>query len=324
MKSLVTGASGYIGRNLVQKMEKREMRAKAFVRKTSYIQSLLKLENVEVCFGDITDLSSVEQAVEGRQVVYHLAGLVSDWGGYKKFYEANYLGTKNVLEASIRAKVKKFIYISSIGVLNLKGKGAILEDQLYSHFPSSYCRSKAEAEKLVRKLSSSIPIVIIRPTVVYGPGDRLCTSRILNFARKNLLFVVDQGKGIFPHLYIDNLTEAILLAAEKEEAIGEIFNITDGVNTPVGEFFNYLSQIAGKGNILISFSYPVAWCLAFLMDVFTKLTGKPPLLSWMGLEFLSLKCRFDIFKARETLGYKPSIPLKEGMKIVKRWWESAS
>lgn len=324
MKSLVTGASGFIGRNLIQKMEKREIAAKAFVRKTSDIRGLSELENVEICFGDITDLSSVEQAVKGCQAVYHLAGLVSDWGGYKKFYEANYLGTKNVIEASIKAKVKKFIYISSIGVLNLKGKGAILEDQLYSHFPSSYCRSKAEAEKLVRKLSSSIPIVIIRPAVVYGPGDRLCTLRILNFARKNLLFVVQKGKGIFPHLYIDNLTEAILLAAEKEEAIGEIFNITDGVNTPVREFFNYMNRIAAKGNIRLSFPYPVAWCLAFLMDIFAKLTGKPPLLSWMGLQFLSLECRFDISKAREMLGYKPSIHLNEGMKIVKRWWESSS
>ena len=324
MKNLVTGASGFIGRNLVQKMEKKEIEARVLVRRTSNIRRLSELKNVEICFGDITDFSSAKQAVKGCQVVYHLAGLVSDWGDYRKFYKANYLGSKNILQASIRAKVKKFIYISTMGVLNLKGGGPILEDHPCSHFSSSYSRSKAEAEKLVRKFRDSIPTVIIRPGVVYGPEDPQCTLRTLNFARKNLLFVINQGKGIFPHLYIDNLVDAILLAAQRKEAIGEIFNITDGVNTPVGEFFKYLNQIAGKGNIHLSFPYPVAWGLAFLMDTIAKLTGKPPLLSWTGLEFLSLKCRFDISKAIEKLGYKPSIPLKEGMKRVKCWWESMS
>lgn len=322
MKSLVTGASGYIGRNLVLKMAKGEMKAKAFVRKTSDIRRLLELKNVEICFGDITDFLSVEQAVEGCKVVYHLAGFVSDWGDYQKFYKANYLGTKNILQASIKANVKKFIHISSIDVLNLRGRGAILEDHPYGHFLSPYSRSKAKAERFVRKFKNSVPTVIIRPSVVYGPEDPQCTSRTLNFAQKNLLFVIERGKGIFPHIYIDNLIDAILLAAQKEEAIGEIFNITDGVNTPAGEFFNYLNQIAGKGNIHLSLPYPVAWVLALFMEAFAKFTGRPPLLSWTGLEFLSLKCGFDISKARGKLGYKPLIPLEEGMKRVENWWES--
>ncbi|MFQ6083018.1 MAG: NAD-dependent epimerase/dehydratase family protein [Candidatus Aminicenantia bacterium] len=321
MINLVTGASGYVGSNLVRKMVERGMKVRAFVRKTSNIQSLLELDNVEIFYGDITDFSSVKRAVQGCEVVFHLAALVSDWGDYQKFYQVNYLGTKNVLRALLKVKVKKFIHSSSIGVLDLRGKAIIRENQPYGHFTSSYCRTKAEAENLVRRYSQFIPTVIIRSGVVYGPKDPQCTLRSLNYARKNLLFLINHGKGIFPHVYIDNLIEAILLAAQSERAINEIFNITDGINTTTCEFFNYLNGIVGRENIRLSLPYPLAWILAFLMNIFAHLTGKPPMLSWTGLEFLTLKCKFDISKAKEKLGYNPHISLEEGMRRIKLWWD---
>lgn len=324
MESIVTGASGYIGRNLVRKMSEMGLKTKAFVRKTSNIGELAGLKNVEICFGDITDFSSLEPAVRDCQVVFHTAALIGEWGNYPKFYEVNYLGTKNILQASIKAKVKKFIHISSMGVLDMRARGTIREDQSYGHYTSAYCRSKAEAEKLVMKHTDSIQAVIVRLPAVYGPKDLLLTRKVLNFARKNLLFVIDGGKGIFPHLYIDNLIEAILLASQREGAVGEIFNITDGVNTSAKEFFNQLNHIAGRENIFLNLPYPAAWILVLLMDVIARLIRKPPLFSWTALEFLTLKCRFDISKARDKLGYDPSVSLKEGMKKVAVWWKKTT
>jgi nucleoside-diphosphate-sugar epimerase len=321
MLYLVTGASGYIGSNLTKKMSEWGMKTRALVRQTSNTQRLSEFKNIEICYGDVTDISSLEKAVRGCDLVFHLAGCVEHWGGYQKFYEINYLGTKNILQASIRAKVKKFIYISSIGVLNLSGEGVIREEHPYGHFTCSYCRSKAEAEKLITNSSDSISSVIIRAPAVFGPEDFLFTWKALKLARKNLLFVIDRGKGIFPYIYIDNLVDIILLASQKEEAISEIFNITDGTNISVLDFFNHFNHLVGKGNIRISLPYLVAWNLALLLDIFNKLTGKPPLLSWTALEFLTLKCRFDISKAREKLGYEPSVSLKEGMEKVKLWLE---
>lgn len=321
MLYLVTGASGYIGGKLVQKMSERGLKTRAFVRKTSNIQKLSELKNVEFFSGDVTDLSSLEQAVKECQVVLHLAACVEDWGGYQKFYEVNYLGTKNILLASLKAKVERFVYLSSVGVLNLSGSGVVREDHPYGNFTSSYCRSKAEAEKLIIKHSHSLPVVIIRPPAVYGPEDFLLAWKATSLARKNLLFVIDRGKGIFPYIYIDNLVEAILLAIQKQQSIGEIFNVTDGTNISAGEFFNHFNHLVGKGDIRISLPYPVAWNLALLLDTFNKLTGKPPLLSWTALEFLTLRCRFDISKVREKLGYEPSVSLEEGMERVKLWWE---
>lgn len=318
---LVTGASGYIGSNLIKEMSERGMKTRALVRHTSNTQGLSQLENIEICYGDVRDVSSLERAVRGCDMVFHLAACVEDWGGYRTFYEVNYLGTKNILHASIEAKVNKFIYISSIGVLDLSRRGIVREDHPYGHFSGYYCRSKAEAEKLIKKSSDLISTLIIRAPAVCGPEDFLFTWKALNLARKHLLFVIDRGKGIFPYVYIDNLIEAILLASHKEEAAGGIFNLADGTNTTAGEFFNHLNHIVGKRNIRISLPYPVAWKLAFLLDIFNKLTGKPPLLSWTALEFLTLRCQFDVSKAKEALGYEPSVSLKEGMARIKVWWE---
>lgn len=321
MKYLVTGASGYIGSSLIKKMSERGMKTRALVRPTSNTQSLLRLKNIEICYGDVRDVSSLERAVRGCGMVFHLAACVKDWGAYRTFYEVNYLGTKNILRASIESKVNKFIYISSIGVLDLSRKGIIREDHPYGHFSGFYCRSKAEAEKLIKKSSDLISTLIIRAPAVYGPRDFLFTWKALNLARKHLLFVIHRGKGIFPYVYIDNLTEAILLASHEKKAAGEIFNLADGTNTTAGEFFNHFNHLVGKGNLRISVPYPVAWKLAFLLDIFNKLTGKPPLLSWTALEFLTLRCQLDISKAKDLLGYEPSVSLEEGMARVKIWWE---
>lgn len=88
------------------------------------------------------------------------------------------------------------------------------------------------------------------------------------------------------------------------------------------EFFNHLNEIAGKGPVWLSLAYPLAWLLALLMEVFARITGKPPLLSWTALRFLSLRCRFDISEAKKVLGYNPAVSLEERMRRVGLWWRS--
>jgi len=321
MKSLVTGASGYIGKNLVKLLVKNGIEVRAFVRKTSNIKPLLNLKNVEIFYGDVTDTSSLENAIKGCDYVFHLAALVYDWGKYEKFYRVNYLGTENVLKAALKANIKKFIHISTLGVLDLRGKKIVREDCPYGHFTSAYCKTKAKAEMLVKEYNKYFPVVILRPGAVYGPEDPMCTLRTLNYAKRNLLFLIDKGKGIFPHVYIDNLNEAIFLAFQSDKAINETFNILDDSLATCHEFFNYFNKIAGKGEIKISLPYSVAWSLALIMDTIAKITGIPPLLSWTSLEFLTLKCKFDISKAKKLLGYNPRISLEEGMKRVESWWK---
>ena len=322
MKILITGASGYVGRHLVKKLSERGIETRAFVRPTSDIAQLKPLKNVEIVCGDLRDQASVYRAVEGTAVVIHAGALVSDWGHYQKFYEVNSLGTKNVLGACMEAGVQRLVYISTIDVLDLRKSRIVNENLPYDPRAKEYSRSKIEAEKLVREHMNRIPAVILRPPAVYGPEDPQCTTRSLNMARNNLLFLVSGGKRTFPHIYIDNLIDSILLAAQREEVSGETFNISDDTNTTAKEFFDHLHKIAGKGPVRLSLAYPLAWLLALLMEGFAWITGKPPLLSWTALRFLSLRCRFDISKAKKVLGYHPAVSLEEGMRRVGLWWDS--
>jgi nucleoside-diphosphate-sugar epimerase len=322
MKCLVTGASGYVGCHLVQRLTDKGIATRAFVRQTSNIEKIKSLKNLEIVYGDLREPSSVVQALRGVDIVFHTGALVSDWGDYQRFYAVNCLGTKNVLEASLKAGIQKLIYLSTIDVLDLKGREVVDEDLPYDLRAKEYSRSKIEAEKIVRKYMNRIPTVILRPPAVYGPRDPQCTTRALKMAKKNLLFMISRGKGTFPHIYIDNLIEGLLLAAQKKEAAGGIFNVSDGRDTTAGEFFDHLNKIAGKGPIRLFLPYPLAWVLALFMEAFARLIGKPPLLSWTALRFLSLKCRFDISKARRVLGYRPFVSLEEGMQQVRCWWES--
>lgn len=306
----------------MRRLSEEGLATRAFVRATSKVKKLKSLKGVEIFYGDLKDFRSVKQAVEGVEVVYHVGGLVSDWGDYRKFYAVNYGGAQNMLRAAVEASVRRFIYTSSVGVLDLSGQGLVREDQPYGHFSGGYCRSKAEAEKLVRRYSSQLQIIILRPAVVYGPEDGQCTLRSLNYAQKGLLFVIGGGQSVFPHLYIDNLINALLLAAKRELPSGEIFNLTDGQETTVKKFFSCFNHIVGRGDIFLSLPYSLAWITALVMDIYARLTGRQPLLSWTGLEFLTLKCRFDISKARQILGYEPGLSLSQGMTQVKSWWES--
>ncbi len=324
VRFLVSGASGFIGGHLVRRLSEEGRKIRAFVRPTSNVEKLKSLKNVEIFYGDLTDFRSVQQAVEGCQVVYHVGGLVNDWGDYRKFFKVNYGGTKNMLEASVKASIQKFIYTSSIGVLDLSGQGVIKENQPYGRYLGGYCRSKAEAEKLVRRYSSQLQTIILRPAVVYGPEDSQCTLRSLNYAQKGFLFVIGGGQSVFPHLYIDNLVNALLLAAKRELASGEVFNLTDGQETTVREFFSCFNHIVGRDDVWVSLPYSLAWVAALLMDTCVHLAGRQPLLSWTALEFLTLKCRFDISKARQILDFKLAISLSQGMAKVERWWKSIS
>lgn len=322
MKYLVTGATGYIGSHLIRRLSEEGFETRAFVRPTSNTTRLIHLKDNEICYGDLRDKASCEKAVRGIQVVFHAGALVSDWGDYQRFFEVNCLGTRNILKSSIKAGVQKFIHISTVDVLDLRARRVIKEDLPYDRKAREYSRSKIDAEREVRASAHRIPAVIIRPPAVYGPGDPQCTTRALRMARKNLLFLVSGGKGIFPHVYIDNLIDGLFLVAQEERAVGEIFHISDGVNSTAREFFNHFNRIAGRGDIHLSFPYPIVWWATLFMETFARLTGRPPFISWTALRFLTLKCRFNISKAQRLLAYNPSVSLEEGMRRVSRWWES--
>jgi len=258
MKCLVTGAAGFIGGALVKRLVKEGYEVKALIHKTKPKNYEKKATYVS---GDITQFESLKPILKDVDFVFHCAALVKDYGPKKNFYKINLEGTKNVVNTSQECKIKKFIFLSHIRYESEKS---------YSY----YSETKVLAEQfLIEKFKrEEFPVIIIRPGNVYGPGATTWVLRPLEAIQKNRISLVDHGKGIFLHTYIDNLLDAIIASLNEPKALGKTIDITDGDNnTTWKEYFNTIAKIARKPNIERNMSKKTAFLISKLMIGLNKI-----------------------------------------------------
>ena len=158
---------------------------------------------------------------------------------------------------------------------------------------------------------------IIRPANVYGPRSSFWTVALLMMIKAGKLKLIDDGRGMSNHVYIDNLVDAILLAAQNEMAPGESFIISDGVKTPWKDFLGYYTRMLGR-EPLPSISKARAWLTGLLLEGASQMTGKAPSLSRRAVGFWTQNGTYIITKARTMLGYSPRKTLDEGMKRTEK------
>lgn len=306
MKCLVTGAAGFIGKSIVDRLSKEGYSVKALLHK-SEPKKIGK--NVEYITGDITDYDSIDSLLNDVETVIHCAAYVKDYGKKEPFYKINVEGTKNLIKACEKYRVKKFIFLSHIRYESEKKTGY-------------YSETKYIAEQyLLKKFSeTSFPVVIIRPGNVYGPGATTWVLRPLKSIQKNRISLIDHGKGIFLHTYIDNLVDAIFLAISKKEAIGHIIDITDGDNnTTWGEYLDFLSEIVGKSKIKRNISKNTALLIGKFMMLLNKIFKMEPWVTPMAVKIFTNENKVSIDEAKLLLDYEPKIDLKKGLEEVKNW-----
>lgn len=319
-KAFITGATGLIGGRLAERLVREESVAvRALVRNPSNATQLARLP-VEIVHGDITQPETLMTALDGCQLVFHSAALLSIAATRDQFLETNVEGTRNMLDAACRARVERFVHLSSVGVYGLvPGDGT---DDSSPHRPgeSSYCDSKIEAERIAVEYSSAkkLPLVIIRPAHVYGPNSRHWTVRFVELLKARKLFLFGKGDGICNHVYLDNLIDAVLLAAKNDEALGEAFIITDDQATTWRDFIGRYSMMLGRDSIP-ALPVGVARLLAYVAKLLTKPLGKNIGLSPKVVDYMTNRAVFNISKARERLGYRPRILLEEGMQLTEAW-----
>ena len=306
MRCLVVGAAGFIGRSLTKKLIKEDFNIRGLIHNTKPKEPQ---PNVEYVNGDITNIESIKNAFKNIDVVFHCAALVKDYGPKKNFYGVNLNGTKNLVKCSEEYKIKKFIFLSHINYESNKNL-------------SYYSETKALAEQFLtdKFKNDNFPMVVIRPGNVYGPGATVWVLRILESIKKNRIAVVEEGKGIFLHTYIDNLLDAMIAAMEENKALGEIIDITDGDNTVTyKEYFNLIAKIAGKPPVKKSMSKKTAMMIAKSMVFLNKITGIKPWVTPMAVHVLTNNNKVSIVKARKLLKYEPKIDFNEGMIKVEEW-----
>lgn len=312
MKVLVTGGTGSLGSVLVEDLLKKKYEVNVFAR-TKYESSNPNLHSFA---GDITDKDVAKEAVNGCEIVYHLAGLLSYSSPYKELYSANYLGTQNILEAAIEGGAKRFIYCSTVGVIGELKKFPV--DETHPCNPdNNYARTKYLAEKLVFENQDRIEVCAIRPAPIYGPNSKLFSELIKNIHLGKLSYI---GTGEYKsHMAnVHNVSYALQLVALRKSAAGNKFIIADSEVKTAKEIYAILVKLLG-----ISPKPPIPYWKAYLAALYyeatQKISGKPPKLSRTYLKILTRNREYSIEKAKRVIDYHPRIGLEEGLKETVDW-----
>ncbi len=315
-KVLVTGASGFVGSHLCRRLVGEGYRVKALVRRTSSLDRLREMD-ISLAYGDLTDIFSLASAVKDVEIVFHAGASVGDWVKKEEAFAVNVKGTENILNAALAANVKRFIGISSLAVLGMKDHYETKEDAPYESTGDSYCDSKIESEKLMLEFgrSHNLPVTVLRPGFIYGPGDNQLLPRILEALKNGKFAFIGRGDKILNIVYIENLVSAAVLALRTEKSFGQVYNITDGVNVDRREFINTIADVWGFPRPKKAVPVWLAKMLTPLFEKTSRLKGskKPPLLNRARMKFMALNLHFDISKAREELGYSPAFNLREAL-----------
>lgn len=222
----ITGATGFIGGRLAEVACERNIPVVGLVRTWSHAARLARLP-VRMAYGDVLDPDSLREAMKGCDVVFHCA--VENRVGGQAHRRVSVEGTDNVMQAALEMGVKRVLHLSSAAVYSYRpGPDAATEEGAYRYSGDAYCDGKIDGEKVALRYcrEHALPVTVLRPTIVYGPFGAYTVDTVA-LVQEGHMVLVDGGTGVCNSLYVDNLVEAMLLAAERDGAVGEVFHISD-------------------------------------------------------------------------------------------------
>ena len=316
MGTLVTGGTGFVGGAIVRALVKQGDNVRVLARRTSKTDHL-KAMGIEIAYGDILDKESIKAALQGCDTLYHAAALYDFWGLDKLILMRTEVdGTRNALEAALRAGVDKVVYTStSVTIGERKGEVGTEVTQHRGYFLSKYERAKFEAEQVATSyLGKRLPIIIVNPAGVYGPGDFKPTGR----------FMIDLLNGRIPSLsagvssfvYIDDVGMGHVLAAQKGQ-VGERYILCERV-IKMPDIANLICQLSGAKMPSIVPTF-LAGAGAWLFEMASRFTKRPPVISSETFRLIVHGFQVDGSKAVKELGIKYT-PLEEGIRETILWY----
>ncbi|HEU0008929.1 MAG TPA: hopanoid-associated sugar epimerase [Verrucomicrobiae bacterium] len=329
MNCFVTGATGFIGANLVHELCARGHRVKVLLRPNADMRGLAGAE-VERVPGDIADRDGLARAMRGCNWCFHVAASYHLWlPDYAPMYAANVDGTRNVLEAAVAASCSRIVYTSTVGCIGLPRavngtvtptdeSTPVSEAQMSNH----YKLSKWKAEVVARELAAKgAPVVIVNPSAPVGPRDVKPTPTgqvIVDFLNRAVPAFLDTGLN---WVHVRDVALGHILAAEKG-CIGEryILGHADG-NWTMKETFAALAELTGLPAPKVRIPYVLAWTAAQVDEQLSKLTGKPPKAPIAGVRMAKYKMFFNPAKAIRELGL-PQTPPRQALADAVEWFRA--
>lgn len=246
-KVLVTGAAGFIGGRLVERLVLHHgANVSVLIRKPASAGRLARFP-LTFHLGDVTRTADLARAIEGCELVFHCA--YGTTGSQKSRARVNRVGTERSLEAAHRAGVRRFVHLSTLMVYGQTGDGDLDESAPRRRFGNAYSDSKLDAERTALDYARSgrVPVAVLQPTGVYGPFGGVWTIQPLQALAAGRVILVEGGEGLANMVYVDDLVSAMLLAAVKDEAVGEAFLISGDEPVTWRELYGRLERMFGDG-----------------------------------------------------------------------------
>ena len=325
MKIFVSGATGFIGSQLVKALANSGHLVHALYRSESKTINLVH-PNIKLFKGNILNIHSLENAMEGCEQAYHVAAYANIWEkDCSVIYRLNIEGTMNVIQTAIKNNVGRIVCTSTAGVLGPGGD--LIIDEEYpppESFFADYESSKAILEGILKTISLAGPeIITVNPTRVYGPGvmseSNGVTIMIKNYIRGKWHIIPGNGKSKGNYVHVNDVVNGHMLAMEKGRN-GERY-LLGGENQSYNEFFKTLSKVSGKNHFLVKIPPILMLGLAYFMMIRAYVFGIKPMITPPLVRKINHNFNISSAKAIRELGYSP-VNLKNGLEDTVKWLDN--
>lgn len=327
---LLTGASGFIGQSLAERLARGGYRVRALFRRSEPPARLQALEGkgVELFRGDLCEPLTIGAIVEGCSIVVHAAALASDWGSLEQFRYHNVQATRLLAEAARAAGARKFVHISSAAVHGYGGRKkahvGTTEEGPYFELRYPYQISKKEAEDLaLSRNGDGFEVVAIRPANVYGPGDATSTYRMFDQVSSGVFGWLSGGRALTCPVYIDDLCDAVFSACGKVGLGGRAILVSDGERVTWKDYASRMFELAGGGKKPMNLPGPIGSLAASIMEglwKFVRAEKAPPLVRYV-IDQGRWDYHFSPALAKELLGFAPKVFYREGLSRTYEAWK---
>jgi len=325
MKALVTGATGFLGGALTHRLHDMGWDVTALGRNPLRLNKL-EDEGIRPLRLDITRKGELTDAFKGQEVVFHCAALPSPWGNFEKFYQANVIGTRNVVQACLKNDAKRLVYVSTPSIyFDYNSRLDVKENNLLPEPISAYAATKLLAEEEVDKgFEKGLAVVSIRPRALFGEGDTVIFPRLIPRLQSGRLPILGDGENIVDMTYIQNVVDALLLCAESpSNTLGKKYNISNDAPVKIWDLVNRICDELNLPRPTRKISYKTANAAATAIEFIYSLipySPEPPL-TRLTVSMLAHSTTLDISAARTELGYQPRVSVDEGVEKFLKWWK---
>ena len=322
VKILVTGAAGFLGRHLVQLLQQKKHQIVTIVRPTSDT-AFLKERKVEMLVGDLHDPDCIAKATTGVDVIVHAAATLR--GSYETFQAINVDSTRLLLEAGVKNKVKRFVFISSVIVYDhtQAGAGTCFDESLpYEEVERTYyCETKIAAEKLVTSYHTEkgLKSVILRPAAIFGKSGPLFLSRLGFAAGGSRYLIIGDGKMKLPLSHVEGVADAVNLAIQKRAAIGQTYNVVEDEGMRQIDFFEEVRRYVNPKFKAIKVPFGVMKALSMTADKLLGLVGMTSPLPLSYMRLCNVPFSYSNEKIKKQLGWQPRADFRESIRDMMLW-----